>query len=210
MKESYTNPIQNRRQRILKFYKTFIEEYILHDIHVLKSIKPDPKTGLGGCTIPLAMSIISTSDLLGFLLNKNGEVNKSSQNIEFFLNFENLFPSYYDSDAVEKICNYRQGMMHHFFPKFKSNIVGICKNYKSNALFIKHADEENFYSLNINVFVDDFLNAIDNLKIILEKTKDEILLDSIIKGLKNLDKSLNISSSTKICTTIYPGTPKGK
>ncbi len=58
-----------KKQNVLNFYKTFIEDFILGDLKVLQRINPNPKTGLEGCTIPTAMTIISSIDLLGFPLN---------------------------------------------------------------------------------------------------------------------------------------------
>jgi len=61
----------------------------------LKSIQPDTNTGLGGCTIPTAMLILSSMDLFGFLLNKEGKTDSSKDNILFFIDFDDFFPHYY-------------------------------------------------------------------------------------------------------------------
>jgi len=203
--------IQVKRQKVLDFYKTFIEGYILEGIKILQVIQPDSKRGLGGCTVPLAMAIISSMDLLGFLLKNDGDTKKSGDNISHFINFPNLFPIDYNGDAVDKICNYRQGMMHHFFPKFKGQFAGICKNENDESLFIHHLINGNREeSLNVTVFTVNFVKALKTLKDYLEQTDDESIFDTILKGLKNLDYYVQMPSTTTTCTTINPGTPKNK
>jgi hypothetical protein len=159
--------IEQKRQVILSFYEFFIEGYVMGDLEILKSINPDQMTGLGGCTIPTAMTIISTIDLLGFLINEKAKTGESATNISYFMNFERLFPHYYDSKVIDKICNYRQGMMHHFFPKFKGQFAGICKNETNSLLFIRNSvnKEESF---NVTVLTKDFMNAIEKFKLYLE------------------------------------------
>jgi hypothetical protein len=44
----------------------------------------------------------------------------------------------------------------------------------------------------------------------LENTNEEKILNTILKGLKNLDYYLQMPITTTLCTTINPGTPKNK
>ena len=198
------------KQKVIRFFEKFIDNYIVKDLKILQSINPDEKTGMGGCTIPTAMTIIASMELLGFLLNPKGETGKSKENISYFVNFQNmgLFPSYYDDTIVEKIYNYRHGMMHHFFPKFKGLFAGICKNENSTELFISHeiggVTEK---SLNVSVLTIDFFSAIKKIRDYLQRSVDEKIFTTIINGLINLDYSFQFP---KIETTINPGTPKNK
>ena len=200
--------IETKRNDILNFYKLFIEGYILEDLEILKSINPD-HLGRKGCTIPTAMAIISSMDLLGFLIYEKAETGKSAENISNFIVLSKLFPEYYDNNAIDKICNYRQGMMHHFFPKFKGQFAGICKN-ETNSLLLIPTGINGEESLNVSVLAKDFINAIYRFKIFLENTKEEKILDTMLNGLKNLDYYMQIPSTITICTTINPGTPKNK
>jgi hypothetical protein len=208
-----SNQLRFKKQIVLAFFETFIERFILEDLKVLQSIQPDTITGLGGCTIPTAMAVISAIDLIGFLLNEKGDTKKSGENISYFINYNimDLFPKYYNSDVVDKIYNYRHGMMHHFFPKFKGNFSGICKNENEKSLFISHLiDNQTEESLNITVLTNDFIKAVERLKLFLENTNDESIFNTIIKGLKGLEYYLPISSTIINCTTVNPGTPKNK
>jgi len=200
-----------KKQKILNFYNVFIENFILKDLEVLQLIIPNPDTGLKGCTIPTAMAIISAMDLLGLLLNVKGKTNDSSDNIAYFVNFNNhsLFPNYYGTNEIDKICNYRSGMMHHFFPKFKGQFAGICKDGKNPSLFISHlAIGQTEESLNVTVLAKDFTEALKKLKMYLESSTDETLFETILMHLKNLDYYLDIAPTNTKCTTISPGTPK--
>lgn len=203
--------LEEKRRKVFNFFDNFIENFIVKDLEILGFIKPDKTTGFGGCTIPTAMVIISSMELLGFLLNKSGKTGESGKNISFFINYENLFPTYYNADATDKICNYRQGMMHHFFPKFKGNFSGICKDSSNTNLFIPHLiSGQSEDSLNVDVLHKDFIIAKNRLRVLLEKTDDENVFDDFLRGLKNLDYSLAIYPATTLCTTINPGTPKSK
>lgn len=199
-----------KREKILDFYRIFIEGYIKGDLEVLSTIKPNPDNGLRGCTIPTAMTIISSMDLLGLLLNENGKVNDSQTNISFFIKFENFkfFPRYGDNE-IEKIFNYRHGMMHHFFPKFKGLYAGICKNDNSPNLFVNNTINGNQEeSLNVSKLTSDFLGAIVKLKFFLENEANELIYDIIMTHLKDFDYYLAMAPQLTTCTTVNPGTPK--
>jgi len=208
--------IQDKKQTVLEFFRIFIEGYILKDLDKLKSIQPDAKTGFGGCTIPTAMLILSSMDLFGFLLNKDGETDSSKDNILYFIDFDDFFPHYYKGKngaicTKEKLYNYRHGMMHHFFPKFKGEFAGICKNPDSTSLFIPiQLNDKSEESLNVSVLASDFIQAIEKLKEYLFTSDDEDVFDIIIEKLKDLDYYIQISSTTTTYTTSNPGTPQNQ
>lgn len=206
--------IQDKKQTVLEFFRIFIEGYILKDLDKLKSIQPDAKTGLGGCTIPTAMLILSSMDLFGLLLNKDGKTDSSKDNILFFIDFNDFFPQYYKDkngtiSTKEKLYNYRHGMMHHFFPKFDDKFAGICKNPDSTLLFIPVLINEKLEeSLNVSVLASDFIQATGKLKEYLLNDENEDVFDIIIGKLKKLDYYIQISSTITTLTTINPGTPQ--
>lgn len=198
--------LKTKREKVIGFYEQFIEGYIIGDLKVLIAINPDTITGLNGCTIPAAMTIISAIELLGFLIREKAKTGESCENICSFIKFNTLFAGYYDDDAINKICNYRQGMMHHFFPKFKGKFAGICKNDKNISLFVSDSTG-NQESLNVSVLAKDFIVAVNKFKIFIENTNEEDFFDRILKGLYKIE---DLSSTVTICTTINPGTPKNK
>jgi len=204
----------SNKQVILDFYQNFIEGFIIGDLEVLDSIKPDTISGLKGCAIPTAMTIISTIELLGFLLNKGSSTSDSSANIKFFLHYNgnSFFPhNYFTGDVEEKICNYRQGMMHHFFPKFKGGVAGICKNDNDENLFITiRGREPNEESLNVSILTRDFFEALNRFKVYLEEEQDDNFFNSIKIRLKDLEYNIEIYPQTTSCTTICPGTPQNR
>lgn len=203
--------IENNRAVVLSFFDKFINNYIIKDLEVLKSIKPN-EFGLGACTIPTAMTIISTTELLGFLLKEDGKTGESKNNISYFFNYpkKSLFPPSYGTDVIDKLFNYRHGMMHHFFPKYRADFAGICKDENNSNLFISQSINGRYQdSLNVTVLANDFLEAIGKLNEFLKTTDEERILDTILNGLKNLDYYLEIATTTT-CTTIPPGTPKNK
>lgn len=205
----------DKQNKVIDFFEKFIENFICKDLEILAMIKPDKVTGLGGCTIPTAMTIISSIDLLGFLLNTKGSTSESKQNISYFIGYDlisdKLFPNYYNDDVIDKISHYRHGMMHHFFPKFKGKYAGICKDSSSDNILVYHSiNDSEEESLNVSVLCKDFLVSIEKLKTYLANDPTEEVLDSIIKGLKNLGHSLEIYPQLTAMTTINPGTPKNK
>lgn len=187
------------KEDIKMFFKIFIKGFLLGDIKFLNQIKPNSETQLEGCTIPLAMAIISGADLLGYIFGDNKKVDESECHItEFYGIINPQFHVPYDSETISKIVSYRHGMMHNFFPKFKNNSVGICKN-ESSSLFIKNNE---FESLNVTQFAKDFIIGVEYLeKKVEDQIENEFFLN-INKALSQLGYVNNIAKLNTQMTTM--------
>jgi hypothetical protein len=114
--------LKMKKKQVEDFFKLFIKDYLVGDILILDNIRKDEDTGLGACTIPQAMAVISGIDLLGLLFGNNKETNDSEKHIfEFYRITKQAYKNdQYSVENIKKIVSYRHGMMHSFFPKFKS------------------------------------------------------------------------------------------
>lgn len=187
------------KEEIKSFYKLFIKGFLVGDIEILQKIQPNSDTNLQGCTIPLAMSVISGIDLLGHIFGENKKADESENHIkEFFRITTPLFGDLYSAETINKIVNYRHGMMHNFFPKFKNLSIGICKSNSTN-LFENHNGIE---SLNVTKFTNDFLQSIDFFEEVIESSNDVVFFDKINSAFKNLEYSNQVAYQFVPMTTM--------
>ncbi|MGZ0015344.1 hypothetical protein [Yeosuana sp. AK3] len=103
-----------KKKEVGKFFKLFVNEYIVTDILVLDNIRKNENTGLGSCAIPQAMALLSAIDLLGFLFGKDKEANATKNHfLEFFSIAKSVFETNkYNDEVLNKLVSYRHGMMH--------------------------------------------------------------------------------------------------
>ncbi len=74
-----------KKKQVEDFFKLFIKDYLVGDILILNNIKKDEDTGLGACTIPQAMAVVSGIDLLGLLFGNNKNTDNTKEHIfEFY------------------------------------------------------------------------------------------------------------------------------
>ena len=97
---------------------------------------------------------------------------------------------------------YRHGMMHNFFPKFRANNIGICKN-ESKELFIKELFTDiEVESLNVSVLTKDFLFTLTKLEQLIAGNSDDSFFDNILTAIRDLGYSNELAKTTSIMTTI--------
>lgn len=188
------NDKKSNKETVVDFYKTYVEGYILSDINNLLKIEKKEGDLYGNCTIPLAMTVVSSMDLLGFLLGKNKQTGDSGSHLREYFSFcKEIFDrNIYTSDIIEKIILYRHGMMHNFFPSYKGELFnGICK-ICSEELII---EVDSIKSLNISVLTKDFIKSI---KFVGEK----------ISGIEDEDFFSNFLSSLKLNENFVTTTPQ--
>lgn len=188
-----------KKKQVEDFFKLFIKDYLVGDILELEKIKKNEYTGLRGCTIPLAMTVFSGVDLLGFLFGNNKKTDETENHFfEFFRISESSFiKNQYNKVNIKKLALYRHGIMHTFFPKFQGNKIGICKS-DSESLFITDSFIE---SLNVSVFSNDFKIAVSYFEELIMKNSDEKFFDNILNGIKNLGYSNELAKTTTKMTT---------
>jgi hypothetical protein len=190
------------KKQVECFFNTFIKGYLLQDLLVLDKIKKNEKSGLGACTIPQAMTVISGIQLLGFLFGNNKKTNESKEHIyNFFEVTKDVYPNekYSESD-IKKIVQFRHGMMHSFFPKLYAKSIGICKSESEN-LFIRDLIENiEIESLNVSLLSSDFLLAVDYLENMITEQTDEVFFENIMTSLRELEYSNLLATTTTVTT----------
>ena len=193
-----------KKKQVEVFFKLFIKDYLVGDILILDTIRKDEDTGLGACTIPQAMAVISGIDLLGFLFGNNKKVDDSEKHIfEFYRITKDAYKNNpYNEEIIKKIVLYRHGMMHNFFPKFKSENIGICKS-ESQELFIKSPPETlEIESLNVSILTRDFLLGVCLLEKMIMKSSNEPFFQNILNSIKDLGYSNQLVETTCSMTTM--------
>lgn len=193
-----------KKKQVEDFFKLFIKDYLVGDILILNNIKKDEDTGLGACTIPQAMAVVSGIDLLGLLFGNNKNTDNTKEHIfEFYRITKKTFSNNsYDDACIEKILLCRHGMMHNFFPKFKANNIGICKS-ESESLFIKNLyNGIEIESINVTILTRDFLLAVSELETMIVESSDDLFFDNILISIKDLGYSNQLAITTSPMTTI--------
>ncbi|MBL0109840.1 MAG: hypothetical protein IPP42_02825 [Saprospiraceae bacterium] len=116
------------------------------------------------CSIPMAMTIISNIELIGYFLNNDAKVNESKNNIKrAILSDSTIFNNEYLVNIDLLINYFRHGMMHGFFPNLKSTYnpllsrLGI-KKIKTSQRLIEND------TLNVSRLFIDFKSFINKLK----------------------------------------------
>lgn len=188
-----------KKKQVEDFFKLFIIDYLIGDILILDSKKKNEDSGLGACTIPQAMAVLSGIDLLGLLFGNNKETNDSEKHIlEFYRITKEMYDSFqYSDENIQKIVLLRHGMMHNFFPKFNA----ICKR-ESEELFIKDSfDNIVIESINVSILTRDFLLAVSQLETMIKESFDDLFFDKILNSIKDLGYSNQLAITTTQVTT---------
>jgi hypothetical protein len=200
------------RSSILQFFDQNIYAHIIGDLKLLDAIQP--KTHGNGCTVPTAMTIMGSLELIGFLLSTEGKLGKSEANIIAAIKYvgycpdayNGFCPDTYTDDCVKNISIiYRHGMMHSFYPIQKRNqIFGVHKS-ESKELFEKiPSNSVIITSLNVNVLSRDFKNFVDKLYEEIKTTNDNFLLDKLSTRYKKLYPNKLVSTSSVSAQTTIP------
>lgn len=149
----------NAKERVLLFFNTELEQYVIGDLLRLSEIRPDKETGLRGCTVPQAMLSFAILDLLGYLVNEDIKASKKATLKNYKVIFASkygLFPEQYEKEADRIVKLFRHGIIHQFFPKASA----VAKLSKGSPLIVLSG---NVPCLNVDRLSEDVLNAIRKL-----------------------------------------------
>lgn len=145
-------------------------------------------------TIPHVLAVLSTMDLLGYLIGQESTVSNTKKNISEF-----LAPIITDNDTLNcLIILYRHGMSHSFFPKLN---IAIAAHSKLNGKALFYLDSTDRITLNANKLIELMKNRFES--ILFDSTMHtniEQQFDKMgaleIKQLANIGLDLNIFAST--------------
>ena len=152
--------MKQKRARVIQFFDTEIEKYVLQDLDCLSKIRPDPNTSLRGCTIPQAMLIFAVLDLLGYLVDEDPKASKKNTSKNYNAIFSSklgLFPVQYEQDSDKIVKLFRHGIIHQFFPKAS----GISKATGDKPLIFPMGE---ILCLNVDRLSSDLVHVISVLR----------------------------------------------
>lgn len=177
--------METNKQLTVRLFDEYIKFHIIGDLKVLDGIQSPAY--LNTCAVPTAMIVLSALDFIGFLLQTNSKLDNTKSNIKFALKYNEYFPKEYNDVTInELVVFYRDGIMHHFYPRqTNSKAYGIHKS-SATCLFetVQNKDQQ-IRSLNANKLSKDFKVFINKLyEEIINKSEDNILFTNMKKGFK--------------------------
>jgi hypothetical protein len=189
-----------KKKQVIDFFELFIKNYLVGDINVLDKIKKDEENA---CTIPQAMAVLSAIDLLGYLFGTDKDTNASEKHFfEFYRIVSNSFiRNQYNDDTITKLVLYRHGMMHHFFPNFRANDIGICKSESQDLFILEMFNNVKVESLNVSVLTRDFLLSVPVIENLINESSDDNFFDNILNAIPKVEISNNLVVTTTNITT---------
>ena len=174
------------KERVQNYLDT-ISKYLIPEIKGLASKRPNAD-GYEGYTVPLALTLFSLIDVLGFLLRKkDAKGNKpkrkeTRENFKALLAGSNYFPEIYSEGKtwVVLLKIFRYGISHTLFPK----VSGIAK-FGGEQLITTDSGGCKFI-LNVDRLTKDCLEAFEKIKLMVEEGADEELINRIDERLTQL------------------------
>ena len=173
------------KARVQRLFRNEIGTYVIPDLKRLTDeIRPDPRTGLRACTVPLALTLFSIIDLFGYLTrpDKDAKKRNTQRNFEYLLADSPWFPNTYKTHWKPIVMLFRHGLVHQFFPK----AAAITKRGATGPVVRKN--RQNDPELNVDVLSHDTLKALEELERALDSAGNEQLVMRINERLDKLAK----------------------
>lgn len=163
-------------EKVQIYFKKVVKGYLTEDIKVLLNDELDNKNE-GGCTAPLAMTVFSAMNQLGYLTSKK-DINRLSQKdkngkitdhpitetcIKEFCNqwMYKVNKNYNKSTYQEIFHNlFRNGIAHQFLSVYPT---AITRSSKQKELIVITKDEPIEITLQVKLLAEDFLLALKKL-----------------------------------------------
>lgn len=156
---------------VKSYFENIINGYLVNDINTLLNDELDEKAQ-GGCTAPLAMTVFSAMNQLGYLVNKKetkeiaekGETATETCIKAFCNNWMYKIDKIYKKTTIqEMIVNlFRNGMAHQFLSIYST---AITRDPKQATLIhiIENESGQKWYVLQIKMLAAHFLEAVKSL-----------------------------------------------
>jgi hypothetical protein len=198
--------IEEQHKAIKTYYESVFLGYVRNDIASLLNPELDEK-GIGGCSVPLAISILSSMNQLGYLTsNKEVDVTETEYCIKKFCgDWMSKTNKLYDKETFQELIVhfYRHSMSHQFLPLHS---VGITRDPRQKTV-LEFGSGEIYCALQVKILAENLLHVIE---LIYEKINKAIENDhefirrfflrlnkEIDKNLKPDDKELTAFTTTK-------------
>lgn len=172
---------------IQKYFDHKIMGYVRQDIiSLLEKTKPNEE-GYGGCAVPLAMTVFSAMNLLGYLTMTRDKVNLKTE--RYIKEFCKDWMTEADKEVYSKETNaeiltvlYRHPIAHQFMPEIGG---AITRNPKFQNVISRLKDGS--YVLQAEILANHFLKAIESLSKRIKAGKN---IDLITRFYKRLNKEM--------------------
>ena len=192
--------LEQKESRVKSYFRKVIMGYLACDIHTLLNSELDEKKE-GGCSAPLAMTVFSGMNQLGYLTSRKNKVLGTEECIKGFCNdwMTKVDSENYSKSTIQEIMVsfFRHGLAHQFI---SIALSGITRDPKQGALISVYTDDDGSksYVLQAKLLAQHFIKALDLLdeKIRTAKEKDQDFLLRFYQRLsKQRQKHLNKNQS---------------
>ena len=197
--------LEQKETQVKSYFQNVIMGYLACDIHTLLNSELDAKRE-GGCTAPLAMTVFSAMNQLGYLTSRKNtdEIVKEARTEECIKEFCNdwmkrVDPENYRKSTIQEIMVsfFRHGLAHQFISIALSGITRDPKHGALLSVYTNH-DGSKSYVLQAKLLAQDFIKALDLLdkKIHTAKENDpDFLLRFYQRLYEQKQKHLNNNQS---------------
>ena len=152
--------IEEQYKEIKTYFERVFWGYVRSDIDLLLNPELDEKQ-IGGCSIPLAISILSSMNQLGYLTsNKEPDETETEYCIKKFCgDWMSKTNKLYEKETFQKLIVhfYRHSMSHQFLPLHS---VGITRDPKQKSI-IEFGSGEIYCALQVKILAENLLHAFE-------------------------------------------------
>lgn len=152
--------ITEQHKEIKTYFERVFWGYVRNDIDSLLNIELDEKQ-FGGCSVPLAMSILSAMNQLGYLTSNKEENKKETEYYikKFCRDWMSRTNKLFEKETFQKLIVhfYRHGMAHQFLPLHS---ISITRDPKQKNV-LEFGSGEIYCSIQVKILAENLLQTID-------------------------------------------------
>ena len=182
--------IEEQFKEIKTYFERVFLGYVRNDIASLLNPELDEKQ-IGGCSIPLAISILSSMNQLGYLTsNKEVDVKETEYCIKKFCGYwMSKTNKLYEKETFQKLIVhfYRHSISHQFLPLHS---VGITRDPKQKTI-IEFGSGEIYCALQVKILAENLLHVIELIYKKINKAIEndhEFIRRFFLRSNKQIDK----------------------
>ncbi len=152
--------IEEQHKEIKTYFERVFLGYVRNDIDTLLNPELDEKQ-IGGCSVPLTISVLSTMNQLGYLTS-NKKVNEKETEYymkKFCGDWMSKANKLFKKETFQKLIVrfYRHGMSHQFLPL---RSMGITRDPKQKNI-LEFGSGEIYCAIQVKILAENLLQAID-------------------------------------------------
>ena len=152
--------IEEQYERIKEYFERVFFGYVRNDLDYLMNQELDERR-VGGCSVPLALVVLSAINQLGYLTsNKKAKEKETEYYIKRFCNdWMSRIDKLFGKETFQKLLIhfYRHGMAHQFLP---IHSVGITRDQKQKII-LEFGSGEIYCSIQVKILAETFIQAMD-------------------------------------------------